>query len=293
MSLSFFKTRKGLLVLGFLVVALIAIPATVYLVGQQQNLQQNAWYTSQSASAVCGSNGNIVISAQFTNTEPTGAANSMIVVAKDLQTGLQVSLGVVNPTESKTGTIQTSASSLSAGVVQYTLTWADGRSGSDIRSASYNAVAACAVPTSTPTSTPTLTPSNTPTPTISPTPIPGATATPTNTPTNTPTPTLTSSPTPTHTPTPTLTNAPTPTDTPTPTLAFVPTSTDTPTPTLAPGTTATPTPTNGPATEGINTSLTPTPAEPSLAPTGPLGIVNIGIIGIIILIISGVLLLSL
>jgi hypothetical protein len=271
--ISFFKTTKGLLTLGFLTIALIAIPVTVYLVQQQQSLQQNAWYTTQSASASCDSNGKVVISAQFTNTEQSDAANAMIVVVKDLQTGSQTSLGVVNPSQSKSGTIQTSSASLPAGVVQFTLTWANGRQGTDTRSANYSAVTTCAQPTATPTLTPTLTPTITLTPTLTPT----ITLTPTLTPTITLTPTVTII----------VTGSLTPTDTPTVTLTPTPTNGQTP-----PG---------GPGdgrsdgrSDGGSTSPTPTVAQPTLAPTGPsTTFVNIGIFGILIALIGGILLLGL
>jgi hypothetical protein len=273
--ISFFKTTKGLLTLGFLTIALIAIPVTVYLVQQQQSLQQNAWYTTQSASSSCDSNGKVVISAQFTNTEPSGVANAMIVVVKDLQTGSQTSLGVVNPSQSKSGTIQTSNVSLPAGVVQFTLTWADGRQGTDTRSANYSAVTTCAVPTLTPT----------PTQMVTPTPSPIVTLTPTSTITLTPT----------LTPTITLT----PTVTIIVTGSMIPTNTPTVTPTTA--LTATPTngqtPPGGPGdgrSDGGSTSPTPTVAQPTLAPTGPsTTFVNIGIFGILIALIGGILLLGL
>ena len=280
MNLSFLKTPKGLITLGFLAVALVTIPITVFLVQQEQHLQQSAWYTSQSASASCGGDGKAVISVEFANTEPSGAKNAMNVVAKDLQTVLDVNLGQINPGESKTGTIHTSNTSLQAGGVLFTLTWSDGHSGTDTRTATYLAVSSCQQPTPTPTNTPI--PTRAPTPTN--TPVPTRAPTPTNTPvptaTNTPVPTATSVPTPTDTPVPGVTVTITPTDTPVPTATSVPTPTDTP----VPGATATPTPIQS----------TVIIQNPTLEPTGPSStLINIGIAGIIIAIIGGLLLLGL
>jgi hypothetical protein len=254
--LSFFKTPKGFLVLCLLIVSLIGLPLTVLLVRQQQTLQQNAWFTAQSASSYCDTNGNAVISVQFTNTEPSGTENAMNVTAKDLQTGSQVSIGVVNLGETKSGTIPTSSTSLQAGIVKFTLTWANGTPGTDSRSAPYSAVAACPVvsPTPTITPTPTLTPTETPAPTP------------------TPTPTLT----PTDTPTPTVTEASTPTP--------ITSATNTPDST----TNVTNAPTNTPTPTQIAES------KPTLPPTGPsTTLIHVGFGGILIAIIGGLLLFGL
>ena len=264
----FFKTRKGLLLLGFIIVSLIGVPITVFLLQQQQIFQQQAWMTSQSATALCGADGKVVITANFSNTEPAGAQWAMNVTVRDVQTGGTANIGTVNPGQTKSGTINTTSSSLNAGGVVFSLTWTDGRSGVDTRSASYVAVAACATPSPTPT-----TPVDTPTPTT-----PVASPTPT-TPVDSPTPT-----TPVDSPTPTTVTS---TNTPTPTTV---TSTQTPTP---PGTTSTPGPTDTPgATTGPTNTTAPTTvivkSQPTIAPSGSGDILlGLGFISIMLTLLGG------
>lgn len=164
-------------ILLFAVLFLIGIPVTVYLVSQQQDLRQEAWQTDQSASAVCDvSSGKVIIDARFTNTEPNNPSLAMNVVAKDNVSGNEVNLGKVNPGETKRGNIQTNRESSSGGTVTFKLTWSDGRSGIDSRTASYGSVAPCPKPTSVPPTNTPVPPSNTPVP-PSKTPVP-PTATP-------------------------------------------------------------------------------------------------------------------
>lgn len=238
--------KKAILVVSFLVVAIIGIPLTVMFLQQQQIFEQQAWLTSQSASATCGSDGKVIITVQFSNTEPTGASNAMNVTVRDTITGGTANLGTINPGQTKSGTITTTRTALPAGGVIFTLTWASGRSGTDTRSASYTAVATCTQPTPTLTPTPTIPPSVTPSPTLTETP----TATPTDEPTLTPTIAITDTPT----PTPTATMTPTP----------PPGSTSTPTP--PPGSTSTPTPPPG-STD--TPTVSPTQPVPTLVATGP------------------------
>lgn len=208
---SFFKSP----LFGFLAVLFLAIPVTIYLVGQQQNLEQSAWSADQSASARCASNGKVEIEAKFKNTEPSGAEWAMNVVAKDLQTGNESNMGTINSGEEKSVTIGTDRTSIAGGTVRFSLAWADNRSGTDTRTAGYGSVADCPQPSPTPGPTHTPIP---PTPPVIPT---NTQVPPTHTPVPSPTPTLPTgggpTPTPTRTPTPEPTMTPTPSVIPTPT----------------------------------------------------------------------------
>lgn len=190
-----FLNKKTLVIGLFFLAALVGIPVAVIQLQQQQELRQRAeeievtWETNQSASTSCPtSGGGAVINVTFSNTEPNRASLSMDVVVTDQQSGKSTNLGSVAGGQTKTGQIQTGRTTLNAGSVRFNLTWTDGRSGVDSRTASYKAVSNCQPPTPSPT------PSKTPTP--SPTGVtPTVTLTPTTTPTKTPTPTPTICPT--------------------------------------------------------------------------------------------------
>ncbi|MDP2638489.1 MAG: hypothetical protein Q8P26_05515 [Candidatus Levybacteria bacterium] len=156
-----------------------------------------AWETNQSAEAECvlNTNENVVyakIRARFTNKDK----KDMNLTATDNQSGKSVTFPTLRPNQTHTLSIQTRMKSLVNGTVTFSLTWADGSSGTDSKTVSYNAIA-CDQPTVTPTPTTT-----TPTPTGNPTPTntPGPTSTPTPGPTATPTPGTTTSSNPTPTP---------------------------------------------------------------------------------------------
>jgi hypothetical protein len=145
---------------------------------KQQNNQSKAdtvqWYVAQSASAVCNSTGKAVINVTFTNQE-TSTSKNINVIATDNQTGTSINMGTVVAKATKTGQIVTSRTSLNSGSVSFKMTWSNGTSGSDSRSASYSSVKTCPQPTPTPTPKPTATPTptfppGTPTPTTCPTP---------------------------------------------------------------------------------------------------------------------------
>jgi hypothetical protein len=249
-KIPFFRAhKKAIVIVGFLIVSLIGVPLTVIFLQQTQIFQQQAWKTSQSASAACGPDGKVVITANFSNTEPSGASNAMDVTVRDTVTGGTVNIGTVNPGQTKSGTIQTTRTSITAGGVIFSLTWTNGRSGTDTRTASYPAVAACSQPSPSPTVTPT--------PTL-----------PQPSPSSSPTPTPTSSPTPSEVPTATPTDVPTgtPTETPTPTVTIALTETPTPTSTPPPGSTETPTPPPGETATPTTVANSP---QPTLPPTGP------------------------
>jgi hypothetical protein len=156
--------------------ALIIIPLTLIEAQSKQNLLQNAesilWYTNQSASTACATNGSGAdISVTFTNTETPSSSTAMNVIATDEQTGKSVNMGSITGGNTKTSTIATGKTSLQAGTVSFALSWTDGQSGTDSRTATYNAVSQC-IPTPTPTPKPTATPTPTPMPSNQPTPTP-------------------------------------------------------------------------------------------------------------------------
>jgi len=131
--------------------ALVVLPLTVYLLQKEQVFQNFAWFTDQSASSGCSSNGDAVINVSFTNAE-TSSSMAMNVVANDLQTGTFVNLGTIAANATKTTQIDTKKNSITSGTVVFNLTWTSGESGTDSRSATYTAVNSC--PNQTPTPTP-------------------------------------------------------------------------------------------------------------------------------------------
>jgi|SRR5579885_1434248 len=144
---------------------------TLSQIQKQQNNQSNAqsvqWNVTQSASASCIPAGTVNIAVTFTNEESSAGIN---VKAKDNQTGNTVNLGTVKAHATATGQIATGRQTLNSGQVTFTMTWASGQSGSDTRTASYNAVKQCVSPSPTLTPIPTATKTPTPTLPVSPTP---------------------------------------------------------------------------------------------------------------------------
>lgn len=172
----------------FLTLLVAGIPLTLSQSQVQQILSGNAWSTTQSASAICGSSGVAIINVRFTNQETT---KGIIVTAVDNQSGKSVKLGTVAAGKTTIGEINTGKTSLSNSLVTFNMAWADAPTQTFKITASYNGVSKCVVPSATPTpkptNTPTPRPSNAPSPTITPT--PKVTNTPTPKPTKTPTPT--------------------------------------------------------------------------------------------------------
>lgn len=140
-----------------------------------------AWETNQSAEAECVLNPDedinyAKIRVRFTNKD----SKAMNVTAQDNQTGKTVDFPTIQPGQTHTRSIQTRQKSIANGTVTISLTWAEGASGSDKRTVSYNAIKCnqpVVVPTSTPTPAPTVVPA-TPTPTAIPTSVPAPTSTP-------------------------------------------------------------------------------------------------------------------
>ncbi len=195
MSRFFSTSYSKAIAVTMLVALVVGIPLVAISVKNQQQLQQLAWSVSQSANSICSSSGSAIIHVSFTNTESSGSSNAMKVTVTDQQTHKIVDLGTIQPGQTQIGDIDTGNSTISSGTVIFYLSWANGRSGTDQRTANYSAIT-CHAPTAT----------NTPTPqnTNTPTPRPTNTLTPTFTPTPTPTPTPTVTPQITETPTPSV-----------------------------------------------------------------------------------------
>lgn len=135
------QKRFYLAVLGIL---LIGLPVALFALQQQTNIFNFAWSTQQSASSVCDSESGVaVINVTFKNTESN---KDMDVVAKDMQTGTSVDLGTIKSNTAKSGQIKTEENALKKGSILFTLKWSDSSPGTDTRTASYNAVDACAPP---------------------------------------------------------------------------------------------------------------------------------------------------
>ncbi len=167
-------TSPKFIAITLAIIALIIIPVTLIEVQSQQNYKQNAetiyWYTTQSASTECAANGSgAVISVSFTNTESRSSSTAMNVVVKDQQTGKSINMGTIQGGDTKTDAINTDKTTLNAGSVIFYLTWANVSSGTDSRTANYQAVADCTPPPSQPPSPSPTTPPGSPTPTICPT----------------------------------------------------------------------------------------------------------------------------
>lgn len=95
-----------------------------------------AWMTNQSASAVC-EGADSAISWSFTNTEPNEPKWSMDIVVKNSNGGQQGPFTVA-PGQTKSGEFAHDGST-GAGTITFDLTWTDGHSGVDTRTASYTA----------------------------------------------------------------------------------------------------------------------------------------------------------
>lgn len=159
------------------IIAIFVIPLTLIEVQSQQNLKQQAegifWVTDESASTACSPDGSGAnIAATFTNSEAPGSSTAMNITVTDQQTGKSVNMGSITGGDTKTSVISTGKTSLKAGEVTFALSWTNGQSGTDTKTANYNAVNQCVAqttPTPTLPVTPTPLPSGVPTPTICPT----------------------------------------------------------------------------------------------------------------------------
>jgi hypothetical protein len=147
----------------FFIGVIIGIPFAIIQLQQQQDTRSRAqnevfWNVSQSASTSCPSDGSgAVIKVTFKNSEAAKSSTAMDVKATDKQTGKSITMTNIQGGQTKNGEIKTGKSSLSAGTVEFALTWTDGHSGTDKRTANYNAISNCntqATPTPKPISCP-------------------------------------------------------------------------------------------------------------------------------------------
>src|SRR5258706_16049056 len=106
------------LTISVALIALIAIPLTILQIQSQQNLKQEAsgstsFSTSQTATLSCGTQGfDINVSIKNTQSSYSSSSSSIFsAVAKDIQSGESVSLGVVQPGSTVTGIIHTGKTS--------------------------------------------------------------------------------------------------------------------------------------------------------------------------------------
>src|SRR5260370_28497211 len=104
---------------------LLLIGGGVFIFFQAQKQQETrgrastaTWLTAQSATAICGGAGSIVINVSFTNLEPS---RSMIVSVTDQQSSQSANLDVIGPGATKTGVIDTKMPSLASGKVIFDL----------------------------------------------------------------------------------------------------------------------------------------------------------------------------
>lgn len=105
------KSQKIILLFIFIVGVVI----TLFLVKQQQDLRERAVQTDISAVTVCSTDGLVNINVSFTNTS-TSIVN---VAAKDTQTGKETVLGIANPGDILTGTIDSGVQSLGQNTVTF------------------------------------------------------------------------------------------------------------------------------------------------------------------------------
>jgi hypothetical protein len=128
----------------FLIIALtFGSIITITQIQKQQELRTRAstanWATSQSATAVCSS-GTVLINVNFKNEEPT---KSMLVKVNDNQSSQTTNLGIVGPSATISGVIDTKLPSIDEGTVIFNLAWADNPNEKDTSESSYAAIAAC------------------------------------------------------------------------------------------------------------------------------------------------------
>lgn len=125
-------------------ITLLVIPLTVFVLQNQTVFRPFASNAEQTVSATCDSTtGTAVLSVTYNNAQSDKDLN---VVAKDLQSAKTAELGTVAKQGSKTVTIDTGLTNLSASGVTFTLTNADNSPGSTTETAQYEALS-CPAPT--------------------------------------------------------------------------------------------------------------------------------------------------
>jgi Tfp pilus assembly protein PilV len=133
------KIQVIVAVLTIIVLSTIAFFTRYFITQRQAPQSTEAWQTQQSVVASCQDN-TVVLSVSFSNTEPNHPQWTMNVAATDLNTDQSINLGTINPGDNKTGVIDTGLSDVPSGEVVFSLTWANGRSGTDQRVVAYDSL---------------------------------------------------------------------------------------------------------------------------------------------------------
>src|SRR5690349_9179107 len=109
--------KTKLLLFALLLIILVALPLTINFLQKRQVLKNFASFTQQSAVSECSTiNGTAVINVTFSNTDPSTAQDTNVVV-NDIQSGISVDMGTVKANTTKTITIDTKKTSLQTGTV--------------------------------------------------------------------------------------------------------------------------------------------------------------------------------
>jgi hypothetical protein len=296
----FLKTRKGLVILGFIIVSIIGVPLSVYFLQQQQTFEQQAAPNCIPNDVIyCGATTKSAIISAMRNGDKLGRKdiNTILnyygITEAGINSSNTVAGRIYRDGRITVGTSQVVARNATTagrdnkpGATRCGPLWCRPPSLAFLPGFDYglafvhveNGVFKWAIMTGC--GNPALG-----TPTVLPTPTPTITSTPTATPTLTPTVSPTLTPTPTPTETPTETPTPTPTETVTPTEAVTPT--ETPTATTTPEATATPT-TPEQATDTPAPTSTIAVGQPTIAPSGPATILfGFGAISVLFVVIGG------
>lgn len=144
-----FKDRRkviSLTVVG-IAYAMIVLPLIVNNLREQQDLRGRAQIaepsanqelsgqvTLQSSQSQCTAAGEVEVGVAYTNVDKT---RSIEVTAKDEATGKTVSLGTIAPEETKTGTIPSGKTSVTAGTVTFTVAYSDTPTQTEQKTATY------------------------------------------------------------------------------------------------------------------------------------------------------------
>ena len=100
----------------------------------------SAWKVGHHASAFCNDDAKISFNWSFQNKEPNDTKWDIDLTVKESNSGSTDGPHTVKATKSATGMIDTDLTSVGNGKVVFEMTWTDGRSGVDSRSASYDAL---------------------------------------------------------------------------------------------------------------------------------------------------------
>ncbi len=139
----------------------VAIFVTISFSLRQQRLTSKAWSTVESARAECNAASEVDIAVKFSNVESSDSLMPINVSVKDVQTGLVVDMGTVDPSKTGTALIQTHRKQIDGSSVMFFLSGTNNSSDTDQRGAVYTQVSCELTPTRVPTSIPTKIPTPT------------------------------------------------------------------------------------------------------------------------------------